>query len=102
MKIKLDKIQKIFKKLPQQLGERAFFTFLVLLLISLLAGFLVFYNYFTLAKEAMTEDIPPTLFELNEKNIQKISEIWFERNEEFLNAQNRNYPNSFFNPNVDF
>ncbi len=82
------------KRLPRRLAERAFLTFLGLLVFSLLIGGAVFYKYGYLAKRTRATIVkrPMKFKELSYKNILK---IWQKREEKFKKADLKEYPNPF-------
>lgn len=93
-RIKLNKIESFLKKLPRNLGENSLFTLLGLLLLSLILGIFVFYQYIILAERETPEVIEkPLRFE--EKTHQTILNEWRERTERFLEADLEEYPNPF-------
>jgi len=93
-KIKFKKAIEFFKKLPRTLGERAFLTFLGLLLIALIFGGLVFYKYSILVEKAEPEisEIP---LKFKEKTYQDVLKIWQEKEKRFEEADLKEYPNPF-------
>jgi len=93
-KLKLKKIKDFLKKLPRTLGERAFLTFLGLLLIALIFGGLVFYKYSILVEKAEPEisEIP---LKFKEKTYQDVLKIWQEKEKRFEEADLKEYPNPF-------
>jgi len=93
-KIKIKKIGSFLKKLPKILGEKAFLTFLGLLVLSLALGTLIFYKYNVLAKKTEPEITEkPLVFE--EKTYENVLKSWQEREERFKEAEFKEYPNPF-------
>jgi hypothetical protein len=94
-KRKIKKFSKFFKKLPETLARNAFSTFLGLLLIALIFGAFIFYQYSILTETAIEigEEEKPLKFE--KKTYQTILEEWQTRNERFLEAETKEYPNPF-------
>ena len=93
-KINLIKIRNFLKKIPKILGEKAFLTFLGLLIIASLIGEAVFYKYNILIKK--TEVSPPdTSLEFQEKNYQDVLKVWQDKEKNFEEADSRQYPNPF-------
>jgi len=93
-KLKLKKIKDFLTKLPRTLGERAFLTFLGLLLIALIFGGLIFYKYSILVEKAEPEisEIP---LKFKEKTYQDVLKIWQEKEKRFEEADLKEYPNPF-------
>ena len=93
-RIKFKKIKDFLKKLPKTLGERAFLTFLALLLIALILGGLIFYKYSILTgKEEPTISEKPPQFE--EKTYQTVLKTWQEKEKRFQEASTKEYPDPF-------
>ncbi len=96
--MKIPKIKRIFsflEKLPKASAEKAFLTFLVFLLISLLFGGFLFYRYSVLAKPAAGISSKEESLEFKEKVYQEILKIWQERDEEFGLTNSKKYPDPF-------
>lgn len=87
------KLKMFFLRLPKFLAQRAFLTFLLLFLISLMLGSLVFYRY-SLAKKEMpqTQALP---LQFKEKTYENLLTIWRERGERFEESKTKTYPNLF-------
>ncbi len=94
-KLKLNKIKEFFKKLPRDLGEHSFLSFLGLLFLSLiLAGFL-YYKYDILVKKEEPE-VLITPLKFKEDVFQEILKKWEEREKKFRDADFKEYsPNPF-------
>ncbi|OIO46273.1 MAG: hypothetical protein AUJ31_02175 [Parcubacteria group bacterium CG1_02_39_15] len=93
-RIKFKKIKDFLKKLPKTLGERAFLTFLALLLIALILGGLIFYKYsISIDKEEPTISEKPPQFE--EKTYQTVLKTWQEKEKRFEEADSKTYPDPF-------
>ena len=93
-KIKLNKIKNFFEKLPETLGERAFLSSLGLLLLSLILGGLIFYQYAILAEKKEPE-ISKKPLQFNEKNYQEILRVWQEKEKRFQEADLKEYLDLF-------
>jgi len=93
-KIKFKKAIEFFKKLPRTLGERAFLTFLGLLLIALIFGGLVFYKYSILVEKAEPE-ISKIPLKFKEKTYQEVLKVWQEKEKRFEEANFKIYPDPF-------
>lgn len=97
MRLKLRKLNKffaIFKKFPQVLAEHVFLVSLILFLLAVLLGGLVFYKYGLLVKKKEVEIIqkPATL---DEDGLQRILQIWQERQKRFDETELKEYYNPF-------
>jgi len=93
-KIKFKKIKDFLKKLPKTLGERAFLTFLGLLLVALIAGFLIFYKYSILAGKE-TPEISEKPLQFKEVSFQKVLEVWQEKEKRFEAAETKEHLDPF-------
>ncbi len=90
-KTTLISILKNFKRIPWILGKYAFFVVLLLIVLDLIFGVWVFYNYVFLIKETrpqITES--PSMFQKGA--YQQILENWQLRDQKL---QNKNLPESF-------
>jgi hypothetical protein len=99
MKLRIDKkrIRKSFEKIPRNLGEHAFLTFFILFLISLILGFLIFYNYSILIeKKEITPSKKPV--EFKEKDFQKVLEEWRGREKVLEETEQKKYLDPFKGP----
>jgi len=92
--IKLKKIKYFLKKLPKNLGKRAFLLCLILLLISLITGLLIFYKYSFLT-EKETPEISKGPLQFKEATFQRILEVWQEKDKKFEAADTKEYPDPF-------
>ena len=93
-KLKLNKINKFFKKCLRVTGENPFLASLALILLSLIIGTFVFYNYSIQVQEKKPETISKPLL-LEEKGIREILKIWETRQNNFEQADFRTFPNPF-------
>jgi len=92
--LKFKKIEVFFKKLPKILAERAFLTYLGLLVLALILGGFIFYRYSILAKKTESPiGEKPLHFEKELYN--KVLEIWVKREERFEEADSKKYPDPF-------
>lgn len=93
--LKFNKIKLFFEELPKIMAERAFLSFLILLLISLIFGFITFYKYSILAEKSplKTEEKKPLKFK--EKTYKKVLEIWQEKEKRLREADLKQYPDAF-------
>lgn len=93
-KLKIKKIKEFLKRLPRILGERAFFVFLGLLLVALIFGGIIFYQYKISVKKTEVQ-IREEPLQFQEKTYQDILKIWQEREKKFEEADLKEYPNLF-------
>ena len=93
-KIQLKKIEGFFKKLPRIFGERAFLTFLGLMVLSLILGAFLVYKYSFLTKK-IEPQITERPLKFKEKTYEDVLKIWQEREERFKKAEFKEYPNPF-------
>ena len=93
-KLKIKKIKEFLKRLPRILGERAFLTFLGLLLVALIFGGIIFYQYNILVKKAEVQ-ITEEPLQFQEKIYQDVLKIWQERKEKFQETEFKEYPDPF-------
>jgi len=94
MMLKLKKIEVFLKKLPKALAERAFLTYLGLLVLALVLGSFIFYRYNILAKKTEVQ-ISEKSLKFEEKTYDKVLKIWQEREERLKKADTKEYPNPF-------
>jgi hypothetical protein len=96
-KLRIKKIRVFFKRVPRVLGTHAFFTFLGLLLISLVGGGIIFYKYsiLVLKKEPEIYDKP---FHFQQKTYQEVLNIWEEKERRFNEVSSKQHPNPFGGP----
>jgi len=81
-KLKFKKITDPLRKLPRILGEHTFSTFLGLLLIALILGALIFYQYSFLVGKTKPEIFEKPL-KFKEETYQEVLKIWQGREKEF-------------------
>ena len=93
-KLKIKKIREFLKRLPQTLGEKAFFVFLGLLLIALIFGGIIFYQYNILVKRAEVQ-ITEEPLQFQERTYQDTLKIWQEKEKKFQEADLKEYPDPF-------
>lgn len=92
-KIKLKKVKKFFQSLPKVLTENILLTFLGLLIISLILGFIIFYQSNVLITASIEIEEKP--LEFNEETCQKVLKEWQERDKIFSEINLKEYPNPF-------
>jgi len=98
-KLKLIRFKKSLKNMPRVLARKSFLTFLGLFLVVLLLGLTVFYYSYIFLAEISDETInEEKILKLDAKSQQKVLEEWQKRNEKFLEADTKKYPDPF---NVD-
>jgi len=93
-KIKAKKIKEFFKKLLRVLGERAFLTFLGLLIITLIFGGFIFYKYSILAAK-MEPQVTEKPLQFKEKTYQAVLKFWQEKEKRFKEVDLKEYSNPF-------
>jgi len=93
-KIEGKKIGGFLKKLPKVLGEKAFLTYLGLLVLALILGGFIFYQYNILAKKNEVQ-VTEKLLGFEKEVYDKVLKIWQEKEENFEGADFKEYPNLF-------
>ncbi len=93
-KLKLNKINKFFKKWLRVLGENPFLASLALILLSLIIGSSVFYRYSVLVEERELGTMFKPLI-LEEEAIKEILKIWETRQKNFEEADLKTFPDPF-------
>lgn len=93
-KIKVQRIKEFLKRLLLVLGEKAFLTFLGLLLIALIFGAIIYYQYSALTKRAEVQ-VVEELLQFQEKAYQNVLKIWQEREKKFEEAGLKEHPDLF-------
>ncbi len=91
---KFQKITKFLKGLPRIAAENSFLTSLIFLIIAMVLGGLAFYKYSILVEQRESE-LSEKPFYFNEKGFQDILSIWQEREENFKQADSKEYLNPF-------
>lgn len=92
--LKTKKTIESLKKLPRFLGRHAFLTFLGLLLLSLVLGSFIFYQYSILAAKEKPEVIEKPL-QFKEETYQEVLKIWQVRQTRFEQANLKEHLNPF-------
>ena len=92
--IKINKVKKVFGKLPRILGERAFLVSLILIFLALILGGFIFYKYNILAQKTEPQIIEKP-FQFKESLYQKILEEWQGHQRKFDEAELKEYPDLF-------
>ena len=93
-RIKLNKIQNIFKKLPKNLAQNPFLAFLGFLTLALMLGAIIFYQYSILADRKIPE-ITEQPLKFQEKTYQTILTEWQKRSQNLLGIDTEEYSNPF-------
>ncbi len=93
-KINLKKIKGFFGKLSRILGEKAFLTFLGLLIIFLIFGAFLFYKYIFLVEKTQPEILEKPL-QFNEGLLWEILQRFEEKEKKFEETKTKEYPNPF-------
>lgn len=86
--------KKALKKIPRILAEHAFLTFLGLLLINLIFGGMIFYQYSVLVNKVELKSIE-SRNQFKEKDYQSLLQIWQEKESKKAEIDSKNYPNLF-------
>jgi hypothetical protein len=94
-KRKFKRISRLFKRLPEALARNAFSTFLGLLLIALIFGAFVFWQYSILAKSSVEIGEEEKPLEFEKRIYQAVLREWQDRNERFSEAGTEEYLNPF-------
>ena len=81
---------------PRVLARNSFLTFLALLLISLMLGAIIFYQYSILAKTSLKVSTEEDVLTFKTKTYQTILTEWQERNRRISETKTKNYPNPFY------
>ena len=85
-----------FKKMPKNLAQNSFLTFLSLLLLALVVGAIVFYFYIVLMEVPGDIDSgTDTTFKFDSEIQRKILNEWQLRNERFSEINLKQYPDVF-------
>lgn len=95
--MKIPKIKNLIKKakvFPKILAQKAFLTFFVLLLFSLISSFLIYYKYLVLEAEKEPE-LSQKILEFNQKNYQRVLEILDEKEKKFNTIELENFRDPF-------
>jgi hypothetical protein len=85
-----------FKRIILLLAENSFLSSIILIMIALLVGSYLFYNYYylTIEKEPKPAEIS---LGINEQAYQDILSEWQDRQKKFESADYKNYINPFWN-----
>lgn len=94
MKIKIQNIKKFFLKLPKSLAERAFLVSLFFIILSLIFGGVMFFQYNSFLQKTEIKIIEKPL-KFNETLYQNILKIWQEREKRFQEVDSKIYSNLF-------
>lgn len=86
----LNKIKIFFKKLPRLIAERAFLSYLILFLISLISGGFILYQYNILANKKEVKILENHL-QFDEKTYKDVLNIWQERERKFKESGTKKY-----------
>ena len=90
-KIKTDKWNKFFKKLPRSLAENAFRSFMILVCLALIFGCVLFYKYSVLAEKKEPEVFKKPI-EFKENIFENILKEWENREVKFNATDTKEYP----------
>lgn len=94
MKIKIERIKNLFKKLPKTLALHPFLAFWVLLSIALILGSVIFYKYSILAEKPEIET-SKELLRFKQGVYQKVLDHWQQREENLENISLKEHINPF-------
>ncbi len=94
MKIKIERIKNLFKKLPKTLALHPFLSFWGLLSIALILGGFVFYRYSILA-EKLEIETARELLKFKQETYQEVINQWQQREESLENINSKQYINPF-------
>lgn len=92
--IRLSKIISFLKKLPRNLAENYFFTFLGLSFISVLLGLIIFYQS-ALTIEGGLEMEEKEIIEFNQTTYQKVLDEWNIRNQNISKIDEKEHLSPF-------
>lgn len=93
-KIQLTEVKEFGRKLPWLMAEHIFLAAIVLVLLSLLVGALLFYQYQILVQKTAPE-VKTEIIGFQENLYQEVLTEWQEREERFEQAQTKEYPDPF-------
>jgi hypothetical protein len=93
-RIKAVEINKLLKRLLFTLVKRAFLFFLGLLVVALIFGAIIYYQYNILAQKEEPQTIKKSL-QFQEKTYRNVSRAWQEREKNFREADSKEYVNPF-------
>ncbi|MBI2038559.1 MAG: hypothetical protein HYT19_01380 [Candidatus Nealsonbacteria bacterium] len=89
-KIKANIIIIFLRKAPKAIAERAFLSFLLLFLVSLVLGGLILYQYHILTKKKEVTRLENPI-QFQEETYENILKIWQEREKKFKEAGSKKY-----------
>ena len=96
-KIETKRIKDFFRKFSRFIGERFFLSFLLFVILALIVGGFVLYQYaFLVDRIDFNTQEKPVFF--NEDIYKKVLEEWQNREREFQEIESRQYPNPFLPP----
>jgi len=93
-KIKVDKLNNFLKKLPKNLAEQGFRSFMILVAFALIFGGVLFYKYSVLIEKKEPE-ISKRPIQFKKDILEKVSDKWVEREIKFNEANTKEYPDLF-------
>ena len=93
-KIKVDKLKNFLKKLPKNLAEHAFRSFMILVAFALIFGGVLFYKYSVLIEKKEPEIFKRPI-QFKKDILEKVSDKWAEREIKFNEANTKEYPDLF-------
>jgi len=94
IKERINKIKKLLSKVPLIITMHAFWTCLILFILSLAIGANLFYRYNILAQRAELESLEQFVL-FNEKTYQQVLKIWQENEKRFQETDSKEYADLF-------
>jgi hypothetical protein len=92
--IKIKNLGQFFKKIFWKMGEKRLSTFFILLILALIFGALIFYQYVFLAEKKEPQIIERPI-QFKEELYQKILTEWEERQKKFDQVEQKEYRDLF-------
>jgi membrane peptidoglycan carboxypeptidase len=96
-KIETKRIKDFFRRFSRFIGERFFLSFLFSVILALIVGGFVFYQYVFLV-ESIELNISETPVFFDEDIYKKVLEKWQNREREFQEIESKQYSNPFLPP----
>ncbi len=93
-KVRTDKLKKFFEKLPRNLAEHAFRSFMPLVVFALIFGGILFYKYSILI-EKKEPQISKQPIQFKKEVLENVSNKWIEREIKFNETDTKEYPDLF-------
>ncbi|MFH1509804.1 MAG: hypothetical protein ABID67_01480 [Candidatus Nealsonbacteria bacterium] len=93
-KIRLLKIKSFWQKLPRNLAENYFFTFLGLSFLSVILGLVIFYQCALMTEDEL-EITKKEILEFNQTTYQKVLDEWAIRSQKLYEIDGKEYSSPF-------